>query len=285
MKWIALCLSLSLAPVMADDLRYAHDKWVKERDVEVAGPEGWMALVGMHWLAPGHYDLGSGAGNDIVLPKGPESLGSLTVSGSEIQFQAIADGDPPLIDGQPTMSAALVVDIAGSDHSVISVESLRLFVVMRGALALRVRDLESPGRLNYTGIPSFDYDPSWRIKARFDRHPDGRTIDYLDAKGYPRTSANPGRVVFERDGETFFLEAASEPGERLFLIFADQTNGRETYGAGRFLYAEWPVDDQAVLDFNQAYNPPCVFSEYANCPLPPKGNRLRLAVTAGEKTP
>lgn len=283
MKLIVLCLCLALASVQANEFELSHDQWRAQRDEEIAGPEGWMTLVGMHWLKPGRYAMGADADNQIVLPKGPKNLGSLIIDESGVSFEAANADDPPLIDGLPTAFARLAVDVAGSAHSVISVGSLRLFVVQRGSLALRVRDLESPQRLNYAGIPSFDLEPSWRINARFEAHSKGQTIEYLDALGFTRVSANPGRVVFERNGESFSLETASEPGEKLFLIFADRSNGRQTYGAGRFLHAPWPEDGHTVLDFNRAYNPPCVFSEYANCPLPPPGNRLQLEVTAGEQ--
>jgi uncharacterized protein (DUF1684 family) len=285
MKWLALCLLFVLTPGLADELGQDFKQWQSERDEEIAGPEGWMTLVGMHWLETGRYTLGSSIDNDIVLPGGLPRLGVLQVDGSEVHFQAHSEDDLPLIDGQPTFTSTLKVDIAGSAHSVISLGSLRLFVVQRGGLALRVRDLEAPARLNYSGTRRFEFDQTWRIEADFEPHPDGRTIEYLDAKGFTRTSANPGRVVFERNGKAYSLEVASEPGEKMFLIFADQTNGKQSYGAGRFLYAPWPSDGRTVLDFNRAHNPPCVFSEYANCPLPPRGNRLRLRVTAGEQVP
>ena len=114
--------------------------------------------------------------------------------------------------------------------------------------------------------------------------PRGTFITVPNILGTVDQSPSPGMAVFTVDGQEYRLTPVLEEGEtRLFFVFADATNRTETYGAGRFLYADPPTNGSVVLDFNRAYNPPCAFSAYATCPLPPKQNRLPLAISAGEK--
>ena len=115
-------------------------------------------------------------------------------------------------------------------------------------------------------------------------NPPGSTIEIADVIGGVAPVPNPGAVEFTRDGKSYRIQAIDEGGDELFLVFADRTNGHGSYGAGRFLYAGAPdAAGNVVVDFNQAYNPPCAFTSFATCPLPPPDNRLDLAITAGEK--
>jgi uncharacterized protein (DUF1684 family) len=152
-------------------------------------------------------------------------------------------------------------------------------------LAVRVKDSESPTRNGFQGVEAFPADPSWRVNAHFEAYPPGRTLQVPTILGTVDTMAEPGAVVFEHGGKTYRLDTVLEEGETdLFIIFGDLTNRHETYGGGRFLYAK-PADAQGtvMLDFNRAYNPPCVFTPYATCPLPPPQNKLSVRVEAGEK--
>jgi uncharacterized protein (DUF1684 family) len=127
-------------------------------------------------------------------------------------------------------------------------------------------------------------DPGWKVEGKYVRHEAGKTMDVASIIGTIEPAANPGLVEFQRDGQTYRIEAIDEGDGRLFLVFADRTNGHGSYGAGRFLYAETPdASGQVVIDFNQSYNPPCAFTSFATCPLPPPENRLDVAITAGEK--
>jgi len=115
-------------------------------------------------------------------------------------------------------------------------------------------------------------------------HPAGKTIEIADIIGTLNQVPNPGAIEFQRDGKTYRIEALDEGDDELFLVFADRTNGHGSYGAGRFLYAPRPdAQGRVALDFNQSYNPPCAFTPFATCPLPPPENRLDLAVLSGEK--
>jgi uncharacterized protein len=153
-----------------------------------------------------------------------------------------------------------------------------------GKKALRVKDSAADRRTHFLGLDYFPVDESWRIVARWVPFEKPRLLPITNLLGQTAPEPVPGKAVFERDGKTYELLPIDEgPGEPLFFVIADATSGKETYGGGRFLYADEPKDGQIVLDFNRAQNPPCAFTPFATCPLPPKENRLPFAVTAGEK--
>jgi uncharacterized protein (DUF1684 family) len=152
-------------------------------------------------------------------------------------------------------------------------------------IGLRIKDSEAPTRTGFVGLDYFDIDPSWRVEAKWEAYDPPREVEEPNVLGEIDKVIVPGAAVFERDGKTFRVEPVIEtPGDtELFLVFADRTSGKETYGAARFVYSEPPKDGRIVIDFNKAYNPPCVFTPYATCPLPTQQNRLNARVTAGEK--
>ena len=164
--------------------------------------------------------------------------------------------------------------------------SLSLQVIKRGdRLGLRVKDKENPDRLNFRGIESYPADLKWRVEARLEAYNPPKAMPIMNVLGLESDEPSPGAVVFQVDGQTYRLDAISEKGEpKLFMIFADKTSGKETYGAGRYLYIDPPDSSgRMIIDFNKAYSPPCAFTNYATCPLPPKQNRLSLSIEAGEK--
>ena len=270
-------------------------EWRDQRVERLRAPGGWLSLVGLHWLEPGEHRIGSAPDNDIALAKGPARMGVLEV-GDDGSVFLLPDPEAglQLRDAAATASLAdgrqrvrLAADASGTP-TVVAFDQDRgsLMLIERGGRhALRVRHAEAATRTGFTGIDYFDIDPSWRVEARFEPHPPGSTIEIANVVNQLEPMANPGAVVFEREGRSHRLEAVDEGDGQLFLIFADRTSGKTTYGAGRFLYADPPAagSDRVVLDFNRAYNPPCAFNAYSTCPLPPPENRLDLAVTAGEK--
>ena len=163
---------------------------------------------------------------------------------------------------------------------------MSFYLVERGArFGLRVKDSEAPTRLNFVGLDYFDIDPGWRIEAKWEAYDPPRIVEEPNVLGEFEKVVVPGAAVFERDGKTIRVEPVIEtPGDvNLYLVFADRTSGKETYGAARFVYTEPPKDGKVIIDFNKAYNPPCVFTPYATCTLPTQQNRLDVRVTAGEK--
>jgi uncharacterized protein (DUF1684 family) len=152
-------------------------------------------------------------------------------------------------------------------------------------MGVRVKDPESPVRRGFKGLQWFPVDEGWRVNARFVPHQPPRTVELADVTGAVQRLTAPGYVVFTHGGRELTLEPVleEEGAKELFFIFKDQTSGRETYGAGRYLYAALPQDGTVVIDFNKAYSPPCAFTRFATCPLPPRQNRLAVRVQAGEK--
>jgi hypothetical protein len=258
-------------------------EWRQHRHERLSSADGWLTLVGLEWLKDGENRLGSGEGSDIHLPGGPADWGTVTVAGDEITFVP-ATGASITVDGAPASPAHLVADSQGQP-TVVRSGTLSFHVIYRGSYALRVKDSQAPTLLSFTGVENYPIDASWRFNARFVPAEPGQTIEIGDVLGQLNPMPVLGTVEFERDGQSYSLLGLAEEGtDSIWFLFADRTTGRETYGAGRFLYSDgMPENGHVVVDFNKAYNPPCAFSEYSTCPLPPPQNRLDLAVTAGEK--
>lgn len=261
--------------------------WREQRKATLLKPDGWTSLVGLHWLDPGAHFLGSAADNGVRLSMGPAHLGMMTIDGSHPRF--VPDKAATLtLDGQPlTAATTLRTDADPAGPSVIGFDDGKgqaTVIARSDRYALRVRHADAPGRLHFAGLAYWPADPAWQVSARFIPHAKGTTMEVANIIGSMDAMSNPGIVEFEHDGRTFRLEALDEGEGTLFLVFADRTSGHGSYGAGRFLDAPMPdAQGRVLLDFNQARNPPCAFSAFATCPLPPPENRLDLAITAGEK--
>ena len=179
-----------------------------------------------------------------------------------------------------------LVDDRSEHTTVLELGTLRFHVIRRGdRLGVRVKDSAAPALRDFAGLEHFPIDESWRVEGGLEPSEPGATVEIIDFTGAVSQDPTPGTFVFERDGATWRIEALpGEPDGSLFLVFGDMTNGTETYAGGRFLYTDPPgAHGRVVADFNLAYNPPCVFSDYATCPLPPPENRLPLRIEAGER--
>ncbi|GAB3330979.1 DUF1684 domain-containing protein [Lysobacter aestuarii] len=264
-----------------------QQRWRRQRVQALTTPDGWTSLVGLHWVEPGPHYFGSDADNGIRLGAGPAHVGMIELRDGRLRF--VPDKDAALtLDGEPLSGpVAIRADDEAAGPSVIGFDEGKglITVLKRGDRhALRVKHADAATRTRFQGLDYWPADPDWQVEGRFTAHPPGTTLPVGNIIGTLDDTPNPGVVEFERDGKTHRLEALDEGDGRLFLVFADLTSGHESYGAGRFLYANPPsADGRVLIDFNQAYNPPCVFTPFATCPLPPLENRLDLAVTAGEK--
>ncbi len=273
----------AVAEPSAFDVEIAQQR--AERVERLTQPLGWLSLVAMQWIEPGRHSVGSAPDNDIVLAIGPAHLGHLMLDHGTVTLEP-TDGAAFLVDGAAARGTlTLVPDTRGTATKITFDQGRSGFNLIErgGRFALRVRDASAATRTGFAGIQYYPADPSWRIRARFEPHPEGTTIPIANVINQLEDTPNPGAVVFERDGNTYRLEALAEDDGSLFFVFADRTSGRETYGGGRQLDASAPKDGAVIVDFNLAYNPPCAFNDYSTCPLPPPENRLNLAVTAGEK--
>ena len=266
----------------------AHRKeietWRQQRVERLRGPTGWLTLVALDWLKEGRNTLGSAPDNSIVLAKWPAHLGTVVLDKGKATITIDKRADAT-IDGEKKTDAVLIDD-SKANKTVVATGNVSFYLVERGArFGLRVKDTEAPTRVNFVGLDYFDIDPSWRIEAKWEAYDPPRIVEEPNVLGEFEKVVVPGAAVFERDGKSIRVEPVIEtPGDvNLYLVFADRTSGKETYGAARFLYTEPPKDGKVVIDFNKAYNPPCVFTPYATCTLPTQQNRLDLRVTAGEK--
>ncbi|WP_028917438.1 DUF1684 domain-containing protein [Pseudoxanthomonas sp. J35] len=278
------------AKTIADPAFLAEQQaWRDGRLEDLLRPDGWTSLVGLHWLELKAHYIGSGEriGNGVRLAFGPEKMGLLQLGRDGSWSFTPEQGVELTFDGEPLKGRVVLRNDRDPQPSVIGFDEGKGLVTLlrRGDRdALRVKHADAPTRLQFAGLEYWPADPSWRIEGRFIPHPPGKTLPIGDIVGTLGDSPNPGVVEFERDGRTFRLEALGEPGGELFFVLADRTSGHGSYPAGRFLDAAWPgPDGKVVLDFNRAYNPPCAFTLFATCPLPPPENRLDLQVTAGEK--
>lgn len=267
------------------------EAWRTARLARLQKPDGWLSLIGLHWLIEGEQTLGHAAGNDIELAAGPDRFGSIRLHGDEVLFAA-ADGGPQVLVSNSTGERGedgrtwhvLAADASGKP-SIVSADTVSFLVIERGGkYALRVRDSEAKTLKQFAGIERFPVDDSWRIVADWTPHEAPQSFGIQTVIGTIEEMPNPGYGTFTREGREYRIYPVVEEGsEDLFIIFADRTSGKETYGPGRFVYAPWPKDGKLVIDFNKAYNPPCALNPFSTCPLPPPENRLDLRVTAGEK--
>lgn len=268
-----------------DDYSREIQQWREQRIARLTAPDGWLSLIGLHWLEPGPNTLGSASDNAVVLAQAPAHLGVIEWRADGTLALQLAGASTALVDGEPKAQAFLRDD-REPDPSRVSFGSVHFVVIDRGGRkALRVRDSEAETRRHFVGIESFPVDPAWHILADWKPFDPMRALEAINVIGQIERYPVPGKAIFEREGRMHELMPVIETkgDTRLFLIFADATSGRETYGAARYLYADPPHDGKIVLDFNRAYNPPCAFTAFATCALAPPENRLDLRVNAGEK--
>lgn len=283
---------LGVATVQAatiDNYKQSIEQWRAGRIERLTAPDGWLSLVGLEWLKEGANRVGSATDNDIVLGVGPAHLGVVTLERDGSLRIVLDQHSGATIDGKAIAEAPLLDDahVAGDAAPTrVAFGSASFYVIDReGRKGLRVKDTEAPSRKHFAGIDAFAIDPSWRIEANWVPAPPGETLEMGTAIGTIDKYPVPGKLEFTRDGKRFeILPVIEVPGDaQYFIVFADRTSGKETYGAARFLYIDPPQDGKVVVDFNKAYNPPCAFTPFATCPLAPPENRLDLRVTAGEK--
>ena len=258
---IAAAVSIFAASIPNDYVRQVEE-WRHKREERLKSDTGWLTVAGLFWLNEGE--------NHITLPAGSESLpaGAFDLHNGKVTYHAA--GSSP-IEMKPDTSG---------DPTEIHLRNLTMFVIERaGKFAIRLRDTNSPYRRNFTGLKWYPVKPEYRVEAKFVAEP--RKIPILNVIGQTDQEDSPGYVEFTLEGTPLKLLALTE-GDTLFFVFRDRTSGHTTYGASRMMNTPMPKDGRVILDFNEAYNPPCAYIPYATCPLPPHENRLPVAVEAGE---
>jgi len=261
------------------------ETWHNKRIENLKNDTGWLTLAGLYWLKPGENSFGADSSNRIIFPNSaPAFIGSFFLEDSSVRVMVNPDIQVEN-NGKIVTSLNLKNDLTGSP-TMLTLKTLVWYVIRRGdKTGIRLKDKASPLLQAFTGIERFPVKKSWRIKARLIPASKGHTVQIPNVLGQMEESPSPGMLAFEHNGKPYTLKVLSASGgDQYWIIFADKTNGDATYGGGRFLYVE-KADSigETFIDFNKAYNPPCVFTPFATCPLPPEGNRLDFAVEAGEK--
>jgi uncharacterized protein (DUF1684 family) len=275
---LAALLLLSGAP---SDYRASVEGFRRAREVKVAGPNGWMCLSGLVFLKPGVNRLGSAPGSDVRLPGGaPAEVGELDLEGESVRL-AVRPGVSVLREGAPIEGGPVAPEVERYDVGTAAFQ----LIERGGRDAIRVWDNACPARLGFAGLEWYPIHESYRVLGTFHAYPESRSVPIVSILGYTSDFPSPGYVTFTLGGRELRLEPVLEEkdAKELFFLFRDETAGKTTYPAGRFLYTPLPKDGTVVLDFNEAFSPPCAFTAYATCPIPPKQNRLGLPIEAGER--
>ncbi len=260
------------------------DTWHKSRVEGLKKENGWLNLVGLYWLKEGKNSFGSDQSNDLVFPNGsiPAVAGYLELSGNIVTL--VTEKNVAVTVNKQPVSSYILFHKDSARAPVAAYGSLRWTVISRDdKTGVRLRDLNSAALASFKGIDRFPVDPSWKVEATLQSVGQPDRISITNVLGQTNLQKSAGKLVFTINNKVHSLDALDE-GEELFILFADPTNTSSTYPSGRFIYVKKPdASGRTIIDFNKAYNPPCAFTEYATCPLPPKQNVLPLAVTAGEK--
>ncbi len=287
----ALALTSCLFCITAsaqDAHRTAVDAWHAARETRLAAEDGWLSLIGRDWLNPGENSLGSAPGSTVLLPEwaAPAKAGVFILEGTTVRFKPLP-GSGLQLNGKPAIETVLKSDADGTPD-VLMAGRVKFYLIRRGTrLGVRIKDSQNPARKAFHGVPRYPVDPAWRVEADFIPYATPQTRLIPTVLGTTEPMSAPGLLRFKVGGREITLEPMVEDPDHpeLFLIFKDTTSARGTYPAGRFLYADMPKNGKVVLDFNRAINPPCAFTLFATCPLPPKQNQLDIEVRAGEKDP
>ena len=281
-------LAAGIAPSVAGDEAYRAQvkAWREDREARLKADGGWLTVAGLFWLKEGPNRFGTDPAGDIVLPEGsaPAKAGAFELKGEQVTVALLA-GARGGIAGKPVSGAsAMRPDVSGSPD-VLEMGTLSMNVIKRGdRYGIRLKDKNAAARRGFTGLKWFDVKEDYRVEAHWVSHPQPKPVKVPNVLGRTETMPSPGYAEFTLAGKPVRLDGVLEDphAEQLFFIVRDQTSGKETYGAGRFLYADLPKGGKVVLDFNKAYNPPCAFTPYATCPLPPSQNWMPVRVEAGE---
>jgi len=282
-------IACSEAPAPVDPAYEAEiEEWRSGRLERLTVDDGWLTVTGLYWLEPGENFFGSGENNTIVLPDEsvPSFAGQLVLGPEGVVTAIVSEGTVTAVNGEPLSEATLKTDANGKPD-VVTAGRIQFYIIDReGRLAARVKDPEAATLTEFEGIEHFPISESFRVEAHLEAYDSPKEVPVPTVLGQDATYIAPGVLRFLVDGVEHSLEPylSGSENESYFLIFRDTTSAVTTYGAGRFLYTS-AVDEngRTVLDFNLAYNPPCAFTSYATCPLPPAQNWLQGPIEAGEK--
>ncbi len=294
---IFIAVAVIAAHSKAQDSSWQRDliAWRAQHAGDLQKPDGWLALAGLEWLAPGDNSFGSAADNKLHLPEsGPAHLGVLHLEGTTVTLAPPAGGFPQgfLIDGKAPQAQELHISANNDkDDQHMTIGTLNAYVVRRASrFALRIKDAKSNALVGFHALKWYPPDEAFRVTAQWIPYDPQKRITLMTLIDTTYELPVPGAADFTLGGKTYTLEPVVEddPAKKLFFILRDATSVTTTYGACRFLYTGLPPNGldkpgELVLDFNHLENPPCAYTPYATCPLPPPGNRLPIPLPVGEQ--
>lgn len=295
--FLVTLLSPLVAPGVAQDSSYSQEiaAWRTQHVAELLKPDGWMSLVGLEWLEPGDNTFGSAPSNKIHMPPGnSDRIGILHLEGTTVTLQPPEGGFPQglLVAGQPAQPQELHIERdRDKTNPRMTIGTLNFYTVRRGdRFALRIKDAKSPAITAFHGLKWYPPNVRYRVTAKWIPYVPPKSINIITQIGTTFPQPGPGAAEFRLGGKTYRLEPVLEDPAvaKLFFILRDITSTTKTYGACRFLYTGFPTNGldkpgELVLDFNHLENPPCAYTSYATCPLPPAGNRLPIPLPVGEQ--
>lgn len=268
-------------------------EWRAKRAKNLTAPEGWMSLVGLEWLKQGDNTVGAAAGNSIVLKKSAPHLAIFKLHGQQVMLAAPVGGFPKelTVDGHAAQNGQTIAPDDSANPTKLKIGTLTILVIHRGdKYGVRIKDSQSPTITGFHGLKWYPPDLAYRVKAKWIPYNPPKQKPVPTILGTTENMVVPGVAEFMVQGKSYRLEPVlEEPGDKqLFFIMRDATSASTTYGAARFLYTDFPdhgltQPGELWIDFNRAQNPPCAYTPYATCPLPPPENRLKVAIPAGEK--
>ena len=266
---------------------YAKDieKWRAEREANLKKETGWLTVTGLFWLKEGTNTVGAGDKFDVRLTNNFNGgkFGQIDFGNGKAVLKLEGGVDAQSDGTKITGPVDLVSDEKGKPTQIVTGTQTFFLIKREERYGIRLKDSNSEARRNFTGLHWFPIDESYKVVARLEPGTDLKELKVPNVLGGFFKEKSPGRLKFNLKGQELSLQTVEEDDGSLFLIFGDQSNEKETYKSGRFLYADKLVNGETVLDFNKAENPPCAFTPYATCPLPPAGNKLAVKIDAGEK--
>ncbi len=261
------------------------EKWRSERETNLKKETGWLTVAGLSWLKEGTNSVGAGEKFDVRLTDNFKQgkFGEIEFKNGKAVLK-VANGIEAQADAKIIAAPVDLVSDEKGKPTEIRTGTQTFFLIKREErFAIRLKDSESEARRNFKGLHWFPVDESYKVAARLEAFPEPKEVMVPNVLGGKFKMKSPGILKFSLKGKEYALQPVDEGDGTLFMIFRDTSSESETYKSGRFLYADKPVNGEAVLDFNKAENPPCAFTPYATCPLPPPGNSLDVEIKAGEK--
>ncbi len=281
---LAICITGNIFAQYPNNYHQEIEQWKLKRISSLKDKNGWLNLAGLYWLEQGSNSFGTSAKNKIIFPKGslPEFAGKMILKNGVVTL--INEKGVNIKVNNEIVKQGIIFSTDSIKTPVLSYGSYYWTIIKReDRIGIRLRNYNSQLAKKFNGTPRYATDSQWRFNAILKEPIAPTTIPIVNVLGQTIQMKLLGKLIFSLNGEVVSLDAVEEENQ-LFIIFGDATNSKQTYGAGRFLYADKPdASGRTIVDFNKAYNPPCAFTPYATCPLPPKQNIIALAVTAGEK--